>query len=233
MTSKKKTTAKKKTATKKKPKASALGPDQKLAIVEEALDRLPITSPHRLDDFVAWWSAFGLPEVMTFHEVRTDTAVILLLRWSYSSGQPGGELQIDHAAIPADDSQPPRYGSRFIRGRRFDKLFPIAVHQASLEAMECLKDWRRMLLAGQKNATSNTTKGKKEQPFVWCLEHEDEEIKLLASALNGRPEGITKVAFTKEFLAKLRGGKFVITTKQANTRLSTMRTYEQRHRKKK
>jgi hypothetical protein len=226
-------TSKKKTTAKKMPKASALSPDQKLAVIAEAIDRLPATSPHRLKDFAAWWTAFGLPEVMAFHEVHTDTAAIWLLRWNYSSGQPGGELQIDHAAIPPDEKQPPRYGSRFIRGRRYDNLFPIAVHQASLEAMECLKDWRRMLLSSQKDTTPNPTKEKKGRPFVRCLEHEDKEILLLAAALNGRPEGISRVAFAKEFLTSHRGGKVVITTQDANTILGTMDTYERRHRGKK
>ena len=110
-------TSKRKTTAKDKPKAAAPSREQKLAVIEEAIDRLPVTRPRKLEEFAEWWTKFGLPEVMAFHEVRTDTAVIWLLRWSYSSGQPGGELQIDHAAIPADDSQPPRFPLLLVRDR--------------------------------------------------------------------------------------------------------------------
>ena len=84
-----------------------------------------------------------------------------------------------------------------------------------------------------KSTTFDTTNEKSGRPFEACLKHEDSEIKLLAAALNNRPQGKSRVAVVKEVLAKLRGSKATIAIKDAERILGTMDTYERRHREKK
>lgn len=250
MTSKKKTT-KKKAVTKVEPKVTALSREQKLAIIEEAITRVPLSqsadhyfgtkswptftrpaTTWELMQFAEWWTRQGLDEVMQFAEVRTATDYVWLLRWNYSTGQPAGELQIEHGTAVETPSWC-KFGMRQFGGTAYNLIDYPDTFEAIWEALKCLRDWRQVLSGIPDNPTDNPTNKKKRRPFVRCLEHEDEEIRILAAALNGRPKSKSRPAITKEVLAKLRGDKIAITTKDANTILDRMDRYELRHREKK
>lgn len=246
MTSKKKTT-KKKAATKARPKASALSREQKLAVIEEAITRVPLSqsadhyfgtkswptffrpaTTWELMQFAEWWTRQGLDEVMQFAEVRTATDYVWLLRWNYSTGQPAGELQIEHGTAVETPSWC-KFGMRQFGGTAYNLIDYPDTFEAIWEALKCLRDWRQVLSASPDKTTNSTTKEKKRRPFVRCLEHHNEETKLLAAALNGRPLGKSRLEFTKEFMAAHR--KVKITSKQARSILNTMDRHEQREKK--
>lgn len=244
MTSKKKTT-KKKAATKARPKASALSREQKLAVIEEAITRVPLSqsadhyfgtkswptffrpaTTWELMQFAEWWSRQGLDEVMQFAEVRTATDYVWLLRWNYSTGQPAGELQIEHGTAVETPSWC-KFGMRQFGGTAYNLIDYPDTFEAIWEALKCLRDWRRMLSASGNDSTFYSTNEKKGRPYVWCLTHKDEELKLLAAALNGRPSGKTRLEITKSFLAKRRETTS-ITSKQAEAALKRLDQYEWR-----
>lgn len=242
MTSKKKGTKanRKKSTTAKKSKPVAEAPvvalttDQKLAILEEAIERVPTwqgtelrpATTWELMQFAKWWQRQGLGEVMQFAEVTTATNYAWKVQWYYSTGQLAGELLIEHGTAVTTPKWC-KFGSRFLGGVEYNLTdypdAPEAVHGT----LKCLKDWRRMLSASGNDSTPYSTNEKKDRLFVWCLDHKDEELKLLAAALNGRPAGKTRLEITKAFLAKRRDIAN-ITNKQAKAALKRLDQYEWR-----
>ncbi len=242
MTSKKKGTKanRKKSTTAKKSKPVAKAPvvalttDQKLAIIEEAVERVPTwqgtefrpATTGELMQFAKWWQRQGLGEVMQFAEVTTATNYAWKVQWYYSTGQLADELLIEHGTAVAT----PKwciFGTRFFGGVEYNLTDYPDTAEAVHGTLKCLRDWRRMLSASGNNFTPHSTKEKKDRQFVWCLEHKDEELKLLAAALNGRPAGKTRLEITKAFLAKKRETTS-ITNKQAEALLKRLDQYEWR-----
>ena len=135
--------------------------EQKLALVNDAIEKLPLdllqqvaekrVGPMDWDavlaevdccalNFNKWWTKFGLVEIMRF--VRVDGG--MMLRWFYSSGAQGGDLLIKC-------EQPHLLESQF------------QTCDALTAALDCLKDWQRMLTA--KTAANQSAGGKSEKAF--------------------------------------------------------------------
>jgi hypothetical protein len=212
----------------------ALTTDQKLAILEEAIERVPAwqgtelrpATTWELMQFAKWWQRQGLGEVMQFAEVITATNYAWKVQWYYSTGQLADELLIEHGTAVTTPKWR-KFGSRFFGGVEYNLADYPDTAEAVHGTLKCLKDWRRMLSASGNNSTPHSTNEKKDRQFVWCLTHKDDELRLLAAALNGRPAGKTRLEITKAFLAKKRDIAN-ITNKQAEALLKRLDQYEWR-----